>query len=153
MAFCGLPCEDWVNPNQHCCFEPPEHPQFISESVAMLLRRGVIREWDSSWGKPKLVRSLQVIPKKGNTYRLILDLFKLNKYLLFSGFKYDSITMVDEVFDLDDCCLLLIRSMAIGTVICIMICGSICALNGRVLCIFLYGCPLVVLLLVGCLPS
>ena len=44
----------------------------------MLLRRGVIREWDPSWGKPKVVSPLQVVPKKGNKYRLILDLSKLN---------------------------------------------------------------------------
>ena len=53
----------------------------------MLLRRGVIREW--------------VVPKKGNKYRLILDLFKLNTYLLSPRFKCDSIAMVAEVFDLD----------------------------------------------------
>ena len=38
MAFFGSPCEGWVKANQPCCFEPPEHPKFISESVAMLLR-------------------------------------------------------------------------------------------------------------------
>ena len=68
MAFFGSPCEGWVKANQPCCFEPPEHPKFISESVAMLLRRGVIREWDPSWGKPKVVSPLKVVPKKGNKY-------------------------------------------------------------------------------------
>ena len=93
MAFFGSPCEGWVKANQPCCFEPPEHPKFISESVAMLLRRGVIREWDPSWGKPKVVSPLKVVPKKGNKYRLILDLSKLNKCLVFSRFKYDSIAI------------------------------------------------------------
>ena len=102
MAIFGTPCEGWVKTNQPCCFDPPEHPKFISESVAMLLRRGVIREWDPSWGKPKVVSPLKVVPKKGNKYRLILDLSKLNKHLLFPRFKYDSIAMVAEVFDLDD---------------------------------------------------
>ena len=102
MAFFASPCEGWVKANQPCCFEPPEHPKFISESVAMLLRRGVIREWDPSWGKPKVVSPLKVVPKKGNKYRLILDLSKLNKFLIFPRFKYDSIAMVAEVFDLDD---------------------------------------------------
>ena len=45
---------------------------------------------------------LKVVPKKGNKYRLILDLSKLNKILIFPRFKYDSIAMVAEVFDLDD---------------------------------------------------
>ena len=43
VAFFASPCEGWVKANQPCCFEPPGHPKFISESVAMLLRRGVIR--------------------------------------------------------------------------------------------------------------
>ena len=72
MAFFASPCEGWVKANQPCCFEPPEHPKFI----AMLLRRGVIREWDPSWGKPKVVSPLtgplKVVPKKGNKYRLYL---------------------------------------------------------------------------------
>ena len=62
----------------------------------------MIREWDPSWGKPKVVSPLKVVPKKGNKYRLILDLSKLNKFLIFPRFKYDSIAMVAEVFDLDD---------------------------------------------------
>ena len=51
---------------------------------------------------PKVVSPLKVVPKKGNKYRLILDLSKLNKCLVFPRFKYDSIAMVAEVFDLDD---------------------------------------------------
>ena len=39
---------------------------------------------------------LKVVPKKVNKYRLVLDLSKLNKYLLFPRFKYDIIAMVAE---------------------------------------------------------
>ena len=102
MAFFGSPCEGWVNANRPCCFEPPGHPEFISESIAMLLRRDVIREWDPSWGKPRGMSPLKVVPKNGNKYRLILDLSKLNKCLVFHKLKYDSIAMVVEVFDLND---------------------------------------------------
>ena len=102
MALFSSPCLGWSKPNQPCCFGPPEHSQFITESVSMLLRRGVTRVWDSSMGKPKVISPLKVVPKKGNKYRLILDLSKLNKYLLFPRFKYDSIGMVAEVFELGD---------------------------------------------------
>ena len=57
----------------------------------------MIREWDPSWSKPKVVCPLKVVPKKGNMYRLILDLSKLNKFLIFPRFKYVSIPMVTEV--------------------------------------------------------
>ena len=102
MAHFSSPCLGWSKPNQPCCFDPPEHSQFITESVSMLLRRGVTKVWDSSMGKPKVISPLKVVPKKPDKYRLILDLSKLNKFLLFPRFKYDSIAMVAEVFELDD---------------------------------------------------
>ena len=37
LAFFASPCEGWVKANQPSCFEPHEHPKFISESVAIMM--------------------------------------------------------------------------------------------------------------------
>ena len=39
---------------------PPEHSRFITESVASRLERGVVREWDRSWGEPRVISPLKV---------------------------------------------------------------------------------------------
>ena len=39
---------------------PPEHSRFITESVASLLERSVVREWDRSWGEPRVISPLKV---------------------------------------------------------------------------------------------
>ena len=39
---------------------PPEHSRFITESVASLLERSVVREWDRSWGEPRVTSPLKV---------------------------------------------------------------------------------------------
>ena len=88
--------------NQESCYDPPEQFQFVSDSVEELLDRGVIGVWDASWGDPVVVSPLKVVPKKPDTYRLILDLSQMNKYLSFPRFKYASITQVRDVFDQGD---------------------------------------------------
>ena len=43
-----------------------------------------------------------MVPKKDNTYRLILDLSNMNKYLRFPRFKYANINQTRDVFELGD---------------------------------------------------
>ena len=43
-----------------------------------------------------------VVPKKPDKFRLILGLSRLNRYLVFPRFRYDSISLVAEVFELGD---------------------------------------------------
>jgi len=102
MALFHTECPGWSKANQPSCFEPPAHPKFISDSVAQLLARGVVGAWGPVWGDPKVISPLKVVPKKGNKFRLILDLSRLNKYLTFPKFKYDNIEKVGEVFGSGD---------------------------------------------------
>ena len=44
------------------------------------------------------------MPKKGNKYRMILVLSRLNDYMHFPKFKYDSIRQASDVFELGDFC-------------------------------------------------
>ena len=129
MAFVGSACEGQVGANRSCCFEPPGYPKFIFESVAMLLRMGVIREWDTSWDRPKAVSPL-------------------NKCLVFPRFKYDNIAMVDEVFDLNDW--LFTFDMKDGYRHCDLH-SAIWEYMCFAWCMRLCSCPLVVSLLAGCL--
>jgi hypothetical protein len=88
--------------NQESCHEPEAHSQFITASVEALLARGVIGEWDPQWGAPRVISPLKVVPKKGNKYRLILDLSWLNKHLTFPKFKYDSVKQIADLFEPGD---------------------------------------------------
>lgn len=88
--------------NQPSCYEP-EQKQFVTDSVESLLARGVIGKWDTGkWGEPRVISPLKVVPKKGNLWRLILDLSRMNRYLQFPRFKYESVSMVRDVFELGD---------------------------------------------------
>jgi hypothetical protein len=102
MARFHSDCPSMSKKNQESCYEPAAHKEFIEESMAKLLVRGVIGRWKMSKGKPRVVSPLKVVPKKGGQFRLILDLSRLNKYLVFPRFKYDSIDKVAEVFGQDD---------------------------------------------------
>ena len=68
-------------PNQSSCYEPPEQFDFVDSFIATLLARGCIGEWRSEWGQPRVISPLKVVPKKPDTFRLILDLSKMNYYL------------------------------------------------------------------------
>ena len=85
--------------NQESCYEPAEQFEFVDSSVRQLLDRGVIGVWNPDWGEPRVISPLKVVPKKGNTYRLILDLSKMNKHLRFPRFKYAHINQTRDVFD------------------------------------------------------
>jgi hypothetical protein len=102
MARFHKECPRMSKKNQESCFEPVEHTVFISESVAQLLERGVIGEWDPAWGSPHIMSPLKVVPKKGGLFRLILDLSFLNRSLAFPKFKYDNIKNAGGVFEADD---------------------------------------------------
>ena len=52
--------------------------------------------------EPRVISPLKVVPKKGNTYRLILDLSKMNKHLRFPRFKYAHINQTRDVFEPGD---------------------------------------------------
>lgn len=88
--------------NQESCYEPVEQFEFVDSSVSQLLDRGVIGIWDPDWSAPIVISPLKVVPKKGNTYRLILDLSKMNKYLSFPRFKYAHINQTRDVFEPGD---------------------------------------------------
>ena len=89
--------------NQDSCYEPPEQFAFVDLSVRKLLGKGVIAPWGSVWGPPKAVSPLKVVPKKGkDLFRLILDLSRLNKHLVFPKFKYASIQQAKDVFNQGD---------------------------------------------------
>jgi hypothetical protein len=88
--------------NQESCHEPKAHSDFITASLEALLARGVIGKWDPTWGEPRVISPLKVVPKKGNKYRLILDLSWLNKHLRFPKFKYDSVKQVAGLFESED---------------------------------------------------
>ena len=88
--------------NQESCFESEAAKSFIDMAMVKLAKRGIIGKWKKEWGTSHVVSPLKVVPKKGNTFRLILDLSRLNKYLMFPRFKYDSIKLVEEVFELGD---------------------------------------------------
>lgn len=102
MAWFKFPCRGWRKKNQPSCFEPQAHFDFISDSMKSLVARGVVGLWDSSLGPPKVISPLKVVPKKGNKLRLILDLSRLNEYLVFPKFKYDHINKVKELFSEGD---------------------------------------------------
>ena len=53
-------------------------------------------------GVSRVISPLKVVPKKGNTFRLILDLSKMNKHLRFPRFKYAHINQTREVFEPGD---------------------------------------------------
>ena len=88
--------------NQESCYESVERFEFVDSSVSQLLDRGVIGIWNSDWGEPVVISPLKVVPKKGSTFRLILDLSKMNKYLNFPRFKYDHINQPRDVFEPGD---------------------------------------------------
>ena len=94
----------WAEPpklrkkNQQSCYEPQEQFDFVDSSVKTLLSRGVISEWQSEWGDPKVISPLKVVPNKPDTFRLILDLSEMNWYLSFPKFKYDNIDQVRDRF-------------------------------------------------------
>jgi hypothetical protein len=77
--------------NQESCYEPVEQFEFVDSPVRQLLNRGVIGVWNPDWVEPRVISPLNVVPKKGNTYRLILDLSKTNTYLSFTRFNYTHI--------------------------------------------------------------
>ena len=102
-------CPSIRKQNQESCFEPIEQFEFVDSSVRELLDRGVIGIWNPDWGEPRVISPLKVVPKKGNVYRLILDVSKMNKHLRFPRFKYAHINQTRDVFepgDLLTCCLL-----------------------------------------------
>ena len=74
--------------NQESCYESVEQFEFVDSSASQLLDRGVIGIWNPDWGEPVVISPLKVVPKKCNTFRLILDWSKMNKYLSFPRFKY-----------------------------------------------------------------
>ena len=84
--------------NQESCYEPGEQFEFVDSSVRQLLDRGVIGVWNPDWGEPRVISLLKVVPKEDNTYRLILDLSKMIKYLRFPRFKYAHITQTIEMY-------------------------------------------------------
>ena len=87
--------------NQPSCFESKAQ-EFITKALVELQQRGVVAKWESkARGEPRVVSPLKVVPK-GEKFRLILDLSKLNKHLSFPSFKYDSIRQVEKVFELGD---------------------------------------------------
>ena len=88
--------------NQESCYESVEQFEFVDSSVSQLLDRGVIGIWNPDWGEPVVISPLKVVPKKGNTYRLILDLSKMNKYLSFPRFEYAHIIQTRDVFEPGD---------------------------------------------------
>ena len=88
--------------NQESCYVPAEQFEFVDSSVRQLLDRGVIGVWNPDWGEPRVISPLKVVPKKGNTYRLILDLSKMNKHLRFPRFKYAHINQTRDVFEPGD---------------------------------------------------
>ena len=92
-------CPRIRKPNQESCYEPVEQFEFVDSSISQLLVRGVIGVWDSDWGEPRVISPLKVVPKKGNTYRLILDLSKMNKYLRIPRFKYANINQSYQTRD------------------------------------------------------
>ena len=109
LAWFTAPVPVMSKPNQPSCFEPTAHTDFITSSVTELMTRGVIGVWDvAKWGRPRVISPLKVVPKKGNKYRLVLDLsrlnMRLNDYMHFPKFKYDSIRQVSDVFELGDFC-------------------------------------------------
>ena len=84
--------------NQESCFEPVEQSEFVDSSVRQLLDRGLIGVWDPDWGEPRVISPLEVVAEKGNTYRSILDLSKMDRYLNFLRFKYAHIDQTRDVF-------------------------------------------------------
>ena len=116
--------------NQESCYEPVEQFEFVNSSISQLLDRGVIGVWNPDWGESKVISPLKVVPKKGNTYRLILDLSKMNKYLRFPRFKYANINQTRDVFVVTICLLGILR-MVTGILTCILLFGLIWLLNGR----------------------
>ena len=100
--FSGFPPAIRIK-NQESCYQPAAQHRFVSASIDKLLAKGVIAPWNSDWGEPRVVSSLKVVPKKGkDLFRLILDLSRLNKWLVFPRFRYDSILQVQEVFEQGD---------------------------------------------------
>ena len=88
--------------NQPSCYEPERHFNFITDSVAALRARGVLGIWDPQWGPPRVVSPLKIVPKKGGKLRLILDLSRLNKFIVFPRFRYDSINQVRDLLSPGD---------------------------------------------------
>ena len=102
MGTLLIECPRIRKQNQECCYEPVEQFEFVDSSISQLLDRGVIGVWNSDRGEPRVISPLKVVPKKGNTYRLILDLSKMNKYLRFPRFKYANINQARDVFEPGD---------------------------------------------------
>ncbi len=96
----GVPTMSKVN--QESCYEPESHRRFVSASMEALKARGVVGVWKEEWGAPRVISPLKVVPKKGGKLRLILDLSRLNKYLRFPKFKYDSVRLIAELFEEGD---------------------------------------------------
>ena len=102
-AWFSAPVSYTTKRNQPSCFEPPAHSVFISDSVKELFGRGMSGVWDSrTRDSLGVISPLKVVPKKGNKFRLILELSRLNEYMVFPKFKYDSIKQLTEVFDSHD---------------------------------------------------
>ena len=102
MAWFHTECPYMSKVNQPSCFEPKRHLDFINDSIDKLLERGVVGRWQKNWGTPRVISPLKVVPKKGDKLRLILDLFRLNQYLMFPRFKYDNINKVGDTFRIGD---------------------------------------------------
>jgi hypothetical protein len=105
LGFMGVfhsECPRIRKQNPESCYESVEQFEFVDSSVSQLLDRGVIGTWNPDWGEPVVISPLKVVPKKGNTFRLILDLSKMNKYLSFPRFKYAHINQTGDVFEPGD---------------------------------------------------
>jgi hypothetical protein len=92
------PCPRLEYRNQQGCSEP-RASEFITDVLVKLKRRGIIGEWKEEWGRPMVISPLKVVPKDITSFRLILDLSRLNRFLRFPRFKYDSIAQVKFLFD------------------------------------------------------
>ena len=102
MGVFNSECPRIRKQNQESCYEPTEQFEFVDSSVKQLLDRGVIVVWEPAWSEPRVISPLRVVPQKGNTFRLILDLSKMNKHLRFPRFKYAHINQTRDVFEPGD---------------------------------------------------
>ena len=66
----------------------PKEEKFLNEEIEQLLKKGVIKE--STYEPGKFISPIFLVPKSSDSYRLILNLKKLNAHMPYTHFKMET---------------------------------------------------------------